>query len=131
MERKEKTASQIHIAPQIHKDTAEEILQAFRTYLASHPAIYFNGMDSIAEFLYIQFTETNPVESKEVKEPYIAFMDELVKLTGLEGAERLQSMVNMAFSEYEKTAYMEGIKLGVRIVMELGGVMVTNKECWK
>ena len=43
-----------------------------------------HGKDSIAEFLYIQFTETNPVESKEVKESYIAFMDELVKLIGFE-----------------------------------------------
>lgn len=112
---------QIHTAPKIHKDTAEEVLQAFRTYLASHPAAYFDGMDSIAEFLYVQFTETNSVESKEVKESYIAFMDELIKLIGFEEADRIQSMVNVAFSEYEKAAYTEGIKLGVRVVMELGG----------
>lgn len=100
MERKEKIALQIHTIPQIHKDTAEEVLQAFRTYLASHPATYFDGMDSIVEFLYIQFTETNPVESKEVKESYIAFMDELVKLIGFEEADRLQSMVNASFAVY-------------------------------
>ncbi|MCB5756233.1 hypothetical protein LIR06_15245 [Mediterraneibacter faecis] len=58
--------SKIHTAPKIRKNIAEEVLQAFRTYLASHPAAYFDGMDSIAESLYIQFTETNPVESKEV-----------------------------------------------------------------
>ena len=45
-------------------------------------------------------------------------MDELIKLIGFEEADRIQSMVNGAFSEYEKAAYTEGIKLGVRVVME-------------
>lgn len=121
---------QIHTDPKIHKDTAEEGLQAFRTYLASHPVSYFDGIDSIAEFLYIQFTETNPVESKEVKESYVAFMDELVKLIGFEETDRIQSMVNASFAVYEKAAYTEGIKLGARVVMELSGV-VDIKRVWK
>ena len=61
------------------------------------------------------------MESKEVKESYIAFMDELVKLIGFEEADRIQSMVNESFAVYEKAAYTEGLKLGTRVVMELSG----------
>ena len=35
--------SKIHTAPKIRKNIAEEVLQAFRTYLASHPAAYLTA----------------------------------------------------------------------------------------
>lgn len=77
----------------------------------------------MVDFLYVQFTETNSVEDQRVKESYIAFMNELIRQLGYEEADRVESLVNVALAEYEKTAYLEGIKLGARVVMELCGVM--------
>lgn len=111
----------------VHKDTAEQVLDIFRIHLLTHPDRYFNGIDFIAEFLYFQYTETNPVENETVRKSYTAFMDELTGALGYdkgawsEKIASIESKANVAFSEYEKAAYIEGMKLGVRIVMESSG----------
>ena len=58
----------------VHTDTAEQVLDAFRTHFSTHPPRFFGDIDSIAEFLYFQYTETNPVENETVRKSYTAFM---------------------------------------------------------
>lgn len=71
----------------------------------------------------------NPVENETVRKSYTGFMDELTAALGYDkGAWReevasIEAKVNVAVSEYERAAYIEGMKLGVRIVMELCGVI--------
>lgn len=73
--------------------------------------------------------ETNPVENDTVRKSYAAFMDELTEALGYdkgawnEEAGSIEAKVNVAVSEYEKAAYIEGMKLGARVVMELCGVI--------
>lgn len=113
----------------VHTDTAEQILDIFRAHLSTHPPRYFGDIDSIAEFLYFQYTETNPVENETVRKSYTAFMDELTEALGYdkgtwsEEVASIEAKVNVAVSEYEKAAYIEGMKLEARIVMELCGVI--------
>ena len=109
----------------VHTDTAEQVLDIFRTCLLTHPPRYFGDIDSIAEFLYFQYTETNPVANETVRKSYTAFMDELISLLGYdegawsEEAASIEAKVKVAVSEYERAAYIEGMKLGARVVMEL------------
>ena len=118
----------------VHTDTAEQILDIFRTHLLNHPPRYFGDIDSIAEFLYFQYTETNLVENETVRKSYTAFMDELTEALGYdkevwsEEAASIEAKVNVAVSEYEKAAYIEGMKLGARVVMELCGVIEKIKH---
>ena len=45
-----------------------------------------------------------------------------------EEAASIEAKVNVAVSEYEKAAYIEGMKLGARVVMELCGVIEKIKH---
>ena len=78
---REKT-NKIYRSGIVHTDTAEQILDIFRTHLLNHPPRYFGDIDSIAEFLYFQYTETNLVENETVRKSYTAFMDELTEALG-------------------------------------------------
>lgn len=130
---REKT-NKIYRSGIVHSDTAEQILDIFRTHLLNHPPRYFGDIDSIAEFLYFQYTETNLVENETVRKSYTAFMDELTEALGYdkevwsEEAASIEAKVNVAVSEYEKAAYIEGMKLGARVVMELCGVIEKIKH---
>ena len=81
-----------------------------------------------------QYTETNLVENETVRKSYTAFMDELTEALGYdkevwsEEAASIEAKVNVAVSEYEKAAYIEGMKLGARVVMELCGVIEKIKH---
>ena len=69
------------------------------------------------------------MENETVRKSYTAFMDELTEALGYdkevwsEEAASIEAKVNVAVSEYEKAAYIEGMKLGARVVMELCGVI--------
>ena len=107
---REKT-NKIYRSGIVHTDTAEQILDIFRTHLLNHPPRYFGDIDSIAEFLYFQYTETNLVENETVRKSYTAFMDELTEALGYdkevwsEEAASIEAKVNVAVSEYEKAEY--------------------------
>ena len=77
----ERKTNKIYRSGIVHTDTAEQILDIFRTHLLNHPPRYFGDIDSIAEFLYFQYTETNLVENETVRKSYTAFMDELTEST--------------------------------------------------
>lgn len=74
------------------------------------------------------------MENETVRKSYTAFMDELTEALGYdkevwsEEAASIEAKVNVAVSEYEKAAYIEGMKLGARVVMELCGVIEKIKH---
>lgn len=70
---REKT-NKIYRSGIVHTDTAEQILDIFRTHLLNHPPRYFGDIDSIAEFLYFQYTETNLVENETEGEGSVSEM---------------------------------------------------------
>ena len=119
---REKT-NKIYRSGIVHTDTAEQILDIFRTHLLNHPPRYFGDIDSIAEFLYFQYTETNLVENETVRKSYTAFMDELTEALGYD-----KEVWSEEAASIEKAAYIEGMKLGARVVMELCGVIEKIKH---
>ncbi len=91
--------------------------------MLNHPPRYFGDIDSIAEFLYFNTQKQTSWRTKTVRKSYTAFMDELTEALGYdkevwsEEAASIEAKVNVAVSEYEKAAYIEGMKLGARVVM--------------
>ena len=61
---REKT-NKIYRSGIVHTDTAEQILDIFRTHLLNHPPRYFGDIDSIAEFLYFQYTKQTSWRTKQ------------------------------------------------------------------
>ena len=77
-------------------------------------------MNSLLEMIYQSYTEFNSVESSEFKaivNPLDAKMRSLV-----ETDEEVDTPMNIVFalcSAYERESYIEGMKVGVRLVMKL------------
>ena len=100
--------------------SASEILEKVKGYLLDHPVSFGMDADSFLELLYYAFTEYNTVESPEFKKEIDPLKE---KLRGLvETDEESDDYMDIVFSlcaAYERQGYVEGIKVGVRLMMEL------------
>ncbi len=98
----------------------EKLLREVECYLQEHPAKYGGMVDSMIEFIYMNYTEFNPVEDDRVKQLDAQLYKRFMALTGsVDAAEELMNLVSNICSEYERVSYMEGIRVGARLVMEL------------
>lgn len=96
-------------------------MEKLKSYLQDHPANYYNQVSSLLELLNQSYTEFNSVESPEFK----AIVNPLYrKLRSLvESDEEADTYMNIVFelcSAYERQSYIEGVKVGARLMMELG-----------
>ena len=72
------------------------------------------------ELLYYTFAEYNTVETPEFKEQTDPLKEKLRALAGTEQeADEYMDIVFTLCAAYERQGYMEGIKVGARLVMEL------------
>ena len=98
------------------------VLGSLEAYLHSNPPDYRFQVESLLELLYYAFTEYNITESPEFKAK-IGPLDR--KLRDLaETDEAADEYMNTVFSLctiYERQGYIEGIKVGARLMMELMG----------
>lgn len=110
-----------NISPCIHTGHTAEIVTAVKDYLLQNPANFQGQVSSILELLYFHYTEYNPVENDRVRACFLGLTDKLHELARDEEEEN--QMINLAgdaCAEYERVAYMEGIKVGMRLMMEMG-----------
>lgn len=107
-------------------DHTMEIVNQIKAYLEEHPVEYpgqmnyCDQMNSLLELIYHSYTEFNSVESPEFK-TIVNPLDE--KLRSLvETDEEADAYMNIVFHlccEYERQSYIEGIKVGARLMTEL------------
>lgn len=96
------------------------IIASVKKYLAQHPADYEEQVDSLLELIYMAYTEYNSVETPELKAGISEAEKALRSLVDTEAErERYMNAVYHMCSVYERTAYIEGMKTGARLVMEL------------
>ena len=97
-----------------------EIVEHVVQYLKEHPANYQGQVDTLLELLYQAFTEYNSAETPEFRKQ-VDPLDET--LSGLvETDEEADEYMNIVFglcTTYERQGYIEGIKVGARLMMEL------------
>lgn len=111
-----------------------EIVNQIKSYLREHPIDhhsqenYCDQMNSLLEMLYQSYTEFNSVETPEFKaivNPLDEKLRSLVDTDGKTEAEvdaEADDYMNIVFHlccEYERQSYIEGIKVGARLMMEL------------
>lgn len=97
----------------------EKEIAAISAYLKTHPVNYPGNIDTLIETLYWWHTQYNPVENEELKEIFAgveAWIHELAR--DKEEEDFYMSLVNKACAEYERAAYVKGIQVGMRLVME-------------
>jgi hypothetical protein len=104
----------------VHTGHTGEIVSAVKDYLLRNPVSYSGDVDSLLEMIYFRYTEYNPVENERVKSCFLGFLEKLHNLLRDEEEEnQMIDLVGNACAEYERTAYMEGVKVGIRLMIEV------------
>ena len=99
---------------------AAEIVENVVQYLKEHPANYQGQVDTLLELLYQAFTEYNSVETSEFKKAIHPLREKLRSLVDTEqDADDYMDIVFSLCAAYERQGYIEGIKVGARLMMEL------------
>lgn len=99
-----------------------EIVESIKAYLAEHPVNYQGQVDNLFELLYYAYTEYNSVETHEFKAMIDPLSDKLKNLASNDDeADEYMGIVFSMCSAYERQSYVEGIKVGMRLMMELMG----------
>lgn len=104
----------------IRKGHTVEVVENIKTYLQSHPANYYDDIDTLLDLIYHAYTEFNSVETPEFK----AIIDPLDKILRslVDTDEEADEYMNVVFelcAAYERQSYIEGMKTGARLMMEL------------
>ena len=103
------------------------VLENWRNYLAEHPVDYHGDVDSLLELLYHFFTEYEPVENADVHRHFTELENQLMNSLTIMGdscretIESLMTIVSSVCAECERAAFMEGVKVGARLILELTG----------
>ena len=101
-------------------EIVEKVLQNVIQYLKEHPANYQGQVDTLLELLYQAFTEYNYVETSEFKKAIHPLREKLRSLVDTEqDADDYMDIVFSLCAAYERQGYIEGIKVGARLMMEL------------
>lgn len=96
------------------------ILEKVKEYLHDQSVSFGTDADSFLELLYYAFTEYNTVESPEFKKEIDPLKEKLRGLSDTdEESDEYMDIVFSLCAAYERQGYMEGIKVGVRLMMEL------------
>ena len=96
------------------------IVQNIVTYLKDNPPNYQGQANGMLELLYFTFAEYNSVETPEFKEQTDPLKEKLRALVDTE--QEANDYMDIVFSlcaAYERQGYLEGIKVGARVMMEL------------
>lgn len=91
-----------------------------RNYLRDNPPDYCGNVESLLELLYQAFTEYVTAETPEFKEIIDPLDQKLRNLARTdEEADEYMGIVYSLCAAYEKQGYVEGMKVGARLMMEL------------
>ena len=109
----------------LRSGAAGEVMEKWRNYLAEHPVDYHGDVDSLIDLLYCFFTEYEPVENADVHRHFTELENQLMKSLAImedscrETVESLMTIVSSVCAECERAAFMEGVKVGARLILEL------------
>ena len=96
------------------------VLGSLEAYLHSNPPDYRFQVESLLELLYYAFTEYNITESPEFKAKIGPLDRKLRDLAETdEAADEYMNVVYSLCAAYERQSYVEGIKVGARLMMEM------------
>ena len=101
-------------------DFVTAVAKKVKEYLWEHPANYNGQVDALLELLYYAFAEYNTVETPEFKEQTDPLKEKLRALADTEQeADEYMDIVFALCAAYERQGYIEGIKVGMRLVIEM------------
>lgn len=105
----------------IRKGIAESTLKKLREDVEQHPVSYLQRLDTLVEALFFIYQESSEAkESAEVKKCFREFWDSVRDLTHDEiRTDEIAEGASRACALYENQGFVEGVKMGVRLMVEL------------
>lgn len=96
-----------------------QYMESIKAYLAEREPNYgYYEAHSLLELLWCSYAQGNPVENEKIK----MLFDELEPLfatLAMEDTDTLFSKISDICMEYERSSFLEGIHVGVRLAFEL------------
>ena len=106
-----------------HNIDIQKIMNILSAHLTSQ-GFHLSGVDatSVLDLLYITYTDNLGRDPKEIQDSFLALGEHLERLS-LEENNAIFSIVLELCNAYEKRAFMDAIKMGALVILE-----VYNKE---
>lgn len=108
------------VVQDVVQNVVQNTVQGITQYLKEYPANYQGQVDTLLDLLYQAFTEYNSVETPEFRKQ-VDPLDETLRSL-VETDEEADEYMNIVFglcTAYERQGYIEGIKVGARLMIEL------------
>lgn len=95
----------------------QKYIEALRDYCKQNPLNHGNA-ESIMEFLYWHYAEFNPIDNQKIRDSFAKLRRQYPHLS-LEEFDPIFTTVSDLCVEHEHLAFLEGLRLGVTLMMEL------------
>lgn len=90
-----------------------------RAFIAqSPPNLGDEDIHSLLEMLYLAYTELNPIDSQAIRN-HFRQLEAFFAILSPEGSDQAFAVICRLCSEHERTAFLEGIQIGARLMTEL------------
>lgn len=97
----------------------EKYIKALQDYCKEHPLDH-GGADSVMELLYWQYAESNPIDNGKIRNGFAKLREQFPHLS-LQEFDPVFTTVSELCVEHERIAFLEGLRLGMTLMIELEG----------
>lgn len=92
-------------------------LKALQDYCKQNPLSHGDA-ESVVEFLYWHYAENNPIDNTKIRDCFAKLRQQYPHLS-LEEFDPIFTTVSDLCEEHERLAFLEGLRLGVTLIIEL------------
>ncbi len=96
----------------------QHYIEALRDYCKQNP-LNHGDSESVMEFLYWHYAENNPIDNQKIRDGFAQIRQQYPHLS-MEEFDPIFTTVSDLCMEHEHLAFLEGLRLGVTLMMELG-----------
>lgn len=94
-------------------------IERLKEELDRNPPNYgYQSADSLLEMLYMWYVEWNPVNSEQIRRDFLA-LDSYFCTGAEEKMDDVLDIVTRLCQNHEQVAFLEGLRVGVRLAQEL------------
>ncbi len=104
----------------------QKYIKALRDYCKQNPQNHGDA-ESVMEFLYWHYAEFNPIDNRKIRNSFAKLRQQYSHLS-LQEFDPIFTTVSDLCVEHERLAFLEGLRLGVTLMMELAGSETERKN---
>ncbi len=95
----------------------QQYIKALRGYCKQNPLSH-GGAESVMEFLYWHYSENNPIDNQKIRDGFAQIRQQYPHLS-MQEFDPIFTTVSDLCVEHERRAFLEGLRLGITLMMEV------------